>query len=925
MRNWIEYVRENLALTDARGDLEAEVLEEIASQLHDCYNGALARGASKEQADAEARAHVSDWQDLAADIVKSRRALVAPAVVRRIEHSEQSLRAKGGRWMTIADLLQEFRFAFRRLRRASGYSLVVLITLAVGIGATSAIFTLANAVLLQPLPYEEPEQLVAVFNTAPGLDVDQVPQSPALHFTYVDEAQVIDEIGLWDRGTVAVTGMDEATQEVAVWMTVGILPALRTQPVLGRRFSLADDTPGTPETAILSWDYWQTRFGGTPLILGNTIRVDGREREIIGVMPEGFRILDVDPAIYLPYRFDRSRLFMGQFSYQSVTRLKPGVTIEQATAEFSRLFPMAVEKFPGGMTMDLLRDAQAAPLLIPLKDDAVGNVGNVLWVLLGTAGIVLLIAAANVANLSLVRAEARDRELAVRTALGASRSKLALQFVLESATLGAVGGILGLGIAYGGLRMLVAMAPANLPRLHEISLNATAVCFTAVISILTGFCIGLLPILRNRDFSLVKGLKEGGRGAGSGKDRHQARNGLVVVQMALALVLLVGSGLMIRSFQALRSVNPGFRDPEAVLTLRITIPAAEVGDLVEMAAMHEQIARNIGDLPGVTSVALTSSVTMGIGNSNDPVFVEDFPLAENQMPPIRRFKWIGPSYFETMRNPVLAGRDFTWDDIRLRPPVTIVTENFAREYWGEPSAAIGKRISSGMTGADWREIVGVVGNIRDDGVAAEPTSTVYWPMLIDNPFVETTGAELFSPRTMAYAIRSERTGTAGLLDDVRRTVRSVNSNLPLANVRTLSDVLARSTTRTSFTLAMLGIAAAVALLLGTVGVYGVISYVVSQRTREMGVRKALGAQTSTLLGMVMRHGFALAAIGVAVGLAASFAATRLMTGLLFGVDPVDPVTYSVVALALTGVAMVASYLPARRAAKIDPTEALRAE
>ncbi len=827
--------------------------------------------------------------------------------------------------MTIADLLQEFRFSFRRLRKAPGFSAVVLITLAVGIGATSALFTLANAVLLRPLPYQEPEQLVAVFNTAPGLDVDQAAQSPALHFTYVDEARVVEDIGLWDRGTVAVTGIDEATQEAAVWMTVGILPTLRVQPVLGRRFSQEDDTPGTPETTILGWDYWQTRFGGDPSILGNTIRVDGREREIIGVMPDGFRILDVDPAIYLPYRFDRSQLYVGQFSFQSLARLKPDVTIEQATAEFIRLLPMAVDKFPGGMTMDLMREAQAAPLLIPLKHAAVGNVGNVLWVLLGTAGIVLLIAAANVANLSLVRAEARDRELAVRTALGASRGKLALQFVLESTTLGVVGGILGLGIAYGVLRSLVAMAPANLPRLHEISLDATAICFTAVISILTGFCVGLLPILRNRDFSLVKGLKEGGRGAGSGKERHRARNGLVVVQMALALVLLVGSGLMIRSFQALRNVDPGFRDPESVLTLRITIPAAEVGDLVEMAAMHEQVARNIGDLPGVTSVALTSSVTMGIGNSNDPVFVEGLPLAENQMPPLRRFKWIGPGYFETMRNPVLAGHDFTWDDIRLRPPVTIVTENFAREYWGEPSLALGKRISSGMTGTGWREIVGVVGNIRDDGVAAEPTSTVFWPMLIDNPWVETTGAELFSPRTMAYVIRSERTGTAGLLDDVRRTVRSVNSNLPLANVRTLSEVLARSTARTSFTLVMLGIAAAVALLLGTVGVYGVISYVVSQRTREMGVRKALGAQTSTLLGMVLRYGLALAATGVAVGLAASFAATRLMTGLLFGVDPADPVTYAVVALALTGVALLASYLPARRAAKIDPTEALRAE
>lgn len=925
MRDWTEYVRENLEIAHVKGHLEAEIVEEIASQLQDCYAGALRRGTSEEDADAEACAHVVDWQSLATDIVNSKRDLVTPQIERRIERSEQSLRSRGGGWMTIADLLQEFRFAFRRLRKASGFSAVVLITLAVGIGATSAISTLANAVLLRPLPYDNPEQLVSVWNTAPGLDIQQVPQSPALHFTYVDEAQVHENIGLWDRGTVAITGMDEASQEQAVWMTVGILPTLRVQPVLGRRFNQEDDTPGTPETVILGWDYWQTRFGGDPTILGNTVRIDGREREIVGVMPDGFRILDADPAVYLPYRFDRSTIFMGQFSYLSLARLKPGVTIEQATAEFARLLPMAVEKFPRGMTLDLLQEAQAAPLLFSLKDDVVGNVGNVLWVLLGTAGIVLLIAGANVANLTLVRAEARDRELAVRTALGASRTQLAFQFVLESTTLGIIGGILGLGLAASGLRLLVAMAPANLPRLHEISLDATAVLFTAGISILTGFCVGLLPILRNSDFCLVRALKEGGRGSGTGKEGHRARNGLVVAQMALALVLLVGSGLMVRSFYALRNVEPGFRDPEAVLTLRITIPEAEVPDLVEMAGMHEQIAADISNLPGVNSVGLASSVTMGIGNSNDPVFVEDFPLAEGQMPPIRRFKWIGPGYFETMRNSVIAGRDFTWDDIHQRQPVTVVTENFAREYWGDPGAAIGRRISSGMTAAGWREIIGVVGNIRDDGVAEEPTSTVYWPMLINNPFVETTGLELFSPRTMAYAIRSDRTGTVGLLDDVRRTVRSVNSNLPLAHVRTLSEVLARSTARTSFTLVMLGIAAFVALLLGTVGVYGVISYVVSQRTREMGVRIALGAQTSSLLRMVLRHGLTLAAIGVTLGLAVSYGTTRLMAGLLFGVDPVDPTTYAVVALALTGVALVASYLPARRAAKVDPTEALRAE
>jgi len=374
----------------------------------------------------------------------------------------------------------------------------------------------------------------------------------------------------------------------------------------------------------------------------------------------------------------------------------------------------------------------------------------------------------------------------------------------------------------------------------------------------------------------------------------------------------------------LRNVNPGFQDAESVLTLDISIPVAEVADLVEMAGTHEQIARRIADLPGVSSVGLTSSVTMGMRGSNEQTRVEDFPLAENQIPPLRRLKWIDPGYFETMRNPVIAGRNFTWDDVHLRPPVLIVTENFAREYWGDPAAALGKRISTSATG-NWREIVGVVGNIHDDGITEDPTATIYWPLIANHPWRVTPEGELYAPRTMTYVVRSERTGTSGLLTDIRQTVRSLNPNLPLAGVQTLADIRAQSTARTSFTLVLLVIAAAVALMLGTVGVYGVISYVVSQRTREIGLRKALGAQASNLMRTVLRQGLMLAGIGVVIGLGAAYGATRLLAGLLFGVSPLDPITYAVVAFTLTVVALLASYLPARRAASIDPTEALRAE
>ncbi len=819
----------------------------------------------------------------------------------------------------------DLRFAVRALGRTPAFTAIAVFTLAVGIGANTAIFSLANGILLKPLPYEEPDRLVGVWNTAPGVNMDLVVQSPGIHFTYVDEARVFEDVGLWNDGTVAVTGTEEATQESAIWVTEGVLPALRVSPVLGRRFSLEDDTPEAPQTIILDWGYWQTRFGGDSTVIGHTLRVDGLVREIIGVLPEGFRVRDAAAAIYIPYRFDRAQIFVGNFSYQSVGRLRPQITIEQATSEIAGLIPIAVDKFPGGIPLEELEEARLAPLLRPLKADVVGNAANVLWVLLGTAGILLLIACANVANLSLVRAEGRSREIAVRAALGASRIRLAAQSVLESISLGILGGLLGIALAYAGMRAFVALAPVNLPRLDEVGIELRVLCFTAGLSIATGFLIGLLPILRRRDFNVVEALKERGRGSGTGRERHRTRNSLVVVQVAMALVLLVGSGLMVRSFQALRNVDPGFRDPESVLTVRINIPSAEIADREELAETHAQIARSLAALPGVSSVGLTSSVTMSfLGGINEPIQAEGFPLAENMRPPLRRFKWVAPGYFETMRNPVIAGRDFTRDDIRLRPSVVVVTENLAREYWGDPAAALGKRISIFRIG-NWQEIVGVVGNVHDGGVAVPPTPTVYWPLIGNNPWRAADSGDLFARRTMTYAIRSERTGTVGLLSDVRRTVRAVNSNLPLTNVETLADILARSTARTSFTLVLLAIAAAVALLLGTVGVYGVISYLVSQRTREIGVRIALGAQTKSLTRMVLRQGFVLAGLGVVLGLGASCAATRLMSGLLFGVDPVDPTTYAAVAVTLTGVALLASYLPARRAARVDPIEALRAE
>jgi predicted permease len=819
---------------------------------------------------------------------------------------------------------QQLRITFRRLAKAPLFSAVAILTLAVGIGSNAAIFSVVNSVLLEPLPFEDPERLVGIWHTAPGLGFDEVNQSPALHFTYASDGRTFESVGMWDNGSVSVTGIAEPEQVPSMSLTFQILPMLGIEPALGRVFSPEDDSPGTPETVMLGHGYWQRRFGGDPSAVGKTLTVNGTPREIIGVLPAGVRFLSYDPDVYVPFRFDPAAVTVGNFSYQAIGRLRPDATLAQANADVERMIPLSVEQHPGGITLGMLEQAKFGALVRPLKQDVVGDVGDVLWVLLGTVAMVLLIACANVANLFLVRAEGRRREMAVRTAMGAGRGSLTAQILGESVILGIAAGILGLLLAMAGLKLLVALGPESLPRLDEIGVDVRVLAFTFVVSVLAGLLFGLLPALRLGMGDLVGALKEAGRGGSAGKERHLARNALVVAQMALALVLLTGSGLMVRSFQALRSVDPGFAEPEQVVTFRVTIPTAEERDPLLVAQAHREILRRVQALPGVASAAFSSSVTLDGNDSNDALENADRPAQGDEIPPIRRFKYTGEGYFETMGNRLVAGRPLTWDDVDQRAKVVVVTENLAREEWGDPAAAVGKHVRNflGQGGAGpWYEVVGVVGDIRDDGVGRDPVATVYWPQVVQ----PIPGGDISGPRSMGYAVRARNGDPRALLPAIREAVWSVNPSLPLAQERTLEELASRSMAQTSFTLIMLAIAAGVALFLGSVGIYGVISYVVSQRTREIGVRMAMGAEEADVSRMVLRQAGLLAAVGVAVGLAAAAGLTRLMASLLFGVSPLDPVTFGAVAVALSAVALLASWLPARRAARVDPVVALRFE
>ncbi len=810
----------------------------------------------------------------------------------------------------------------RRLARAPMFTVITLITLAIGIGANTAIFSVLNGVLLKPLPYPDSDRLVGVWETAHLQGMQEMNASPSTYFTFREENRTFQDIGIWRYDAVNITGGGAPEQVDALDFTDGMLPLLGVQPFRGRGFTRKEDLPGSPKTVLLLYGYWQRKFGGDPSAIGRRMVVDGEAAEIIGIMPRSFRFMSRTAALILPLQLDRAKVFIGNFSYQAAARLKPGVTLAQANADVARMLPMMLDKFPPapGISLQMFKEARFGPSVRPLKADVVGDVGTVLWVLMGTIAVVLFIACANVANLMLVRAEGRQQELAIRAALGAGRSRIARELLLESVGLGVLGGVLGVALAQAALRLLIAVGPARLPRLEDITIDGNVLFFTLILSLAAGILFGLIPVFKYSGPHLSGALRQGGRTASEGRERHRARNVLVVAQVALALVLLVGSGLMIRTVQALKEVPPGFTQPRQILTLSISIPDALVPKPEQAVRTYENITRKVSAIPGVTAVGLTNSITMDGYNDNDPIFAADKAYAEGQVPPMRRYKFIAPGFFKVMGNPILAGRDLTWTDIYETRPVVLVSEALARELWRDPAAALGRQVRENPK-APWREVVGVVGNERDDGVNKKPPTIVYWPLLLKDFW----GQPLTAMRGQIFAIRSARAGAAGFLNEVRQAVWSVNPDLPIANVRTVQEVYDRSMARTSFTLVMLSIAAGMALLLGVVGIYGVIAYAVSQRTREIGIRIALGAPQQSVLEMFVRQGLALTAIGIACGVLAAAALTRLMAALLFEVSPLDPVTYGAVSLVLAAAAALASYIPARRATTIQPVEALRVE
>jgi predicted permease len=834
----------------------------------------------------------------------------------------------------IDALWSDIRYAVRFFGSHPAFTAVAIMTLALGIGANTAVFSVINSILLKPLPYPHSGELVALRQVAPGAGPmvsgsRGLGLSPSMYFTYKEQNHSFQSMGVWTRSAVTVTGVTEPEQVFASSVSDGLLDALGIQPEIGQWLTPAVNDPNSSDSVLLNYGYWQRRFGGDRSVIGRKIMVDGRTLKIAGVMPAGFRIADEPSDLILRLPLDRNRAILAGFAYSGLARLKPDVSIEQANADIALLIPTWMRSWPSilsGKPGDVLAERvytswRITPDLQPLRDTVTGNIGSILWVIMGTLGIVMFIVCANVANLLLVRADSRQQEFAMRAALGAGWGRIVHQFLVESLVLGITGGSLGLCAAYVVLQVLVKNGPQNLPRLSEIAIDSRALLFALAVSLFSGVVFGLIPALRYAAPRIALSLRGGSRTMSKSRERHHTRSVLVVIQVALALVLLISSGLMIRTFAAMRSVQPGFTRAEQLQTFVVAVPGSVAHSEEQAVRMENAIADKIAAIPGVTSVGFASALPMdGAPPDWDGILTEGQSYDAGSRPPMRLYRKVSPGLFPSIGTRILAGRDLSWTDIYGNRLYVLVSENLARELWGSPAAAIGKRVRT-MDIAPWREVIGVVEEIHHNGVDQPAQTAVYWPIFGQIPYAPVVAAT----RTIEFAVRTNRAGTESLLNDIRQAVWSVNKAVPIANPLTMQEIVDRSMARTSFTLVMLAIAGGMALVLGVIGIYGVIAYSVSQRTREIGIRLALGALPREVRNMFVRRGLGLCAVGIAIGVAASIGLTRLMKAVLFGVAPIDAVTFAAVPLALLAAATAACYIPARRASTVDPVEAMRTE
>ncbi|HVG31967.1 MAG TPA: ABC transporter permease [Pyrinomonadaceae bacterium] len=811
----------------------------------------------------------------------------------------------------MGTFFQDLRYGFRMLVKRPGFTVIAVLALALGIGANTAIFSVVNAVLLRPLPYKDPQRIVAVWETNPQLGAEMRNRNEVAMGNFLDwraQNQTFERMGALFYSNANLTGTGEPERLQSVVVTTDLFEVLGVQPALGRSFRPEEENVASPRVVVLSHGLWQRRFGSDPAVVGRNLTINGNQVTIVGVMPQGFQLqfpTSMQVEMWMPMRIDTATQADRNAHYLYVlARLKEGVSLEQSQAAMTSIAGQLQQQFPE-------TNADKGAHVVSLHKQLVGNVQPYLYVLFAAVGFVLLIACANVANLLLARVAARHKEVAIRIALGASRWRLIRQLLTESILLAAAGGVLGLLLAYWGIDLLVALTPGDVPRLNEIGLHAPVFAWTLLVSILTGVLFGLAPALQASKPDLNESLKESGR-TSAGLERSRLRSTLVVSEVALALVLLVCAGLMIKSFMRLQQVSPGF-ESKNLLTMNISLPRQKYPDAQKANGFYNQLFERVRAVPGVESVGGVDPLPLSGSNGTTSFVVEGGPMLALADRPEVGERSVTPAYFQTMRIPVLKGRAFTEQDRENTPRVMIVNEALARRYWPNEEV-LGKRLGfeDDASKQTWWEIVGVVGNVKHERLDMEAKPEIFFPYEQ-------------SPRNFMSLVVRTTSDPSMMITGVRDQVLAIDKDQPVFDIKTMDQRLSKAVAQSRFIMLLLGLFSALALILAAVGIYGVMAYVVSQRTHEIGIRMALGAQSRDVLRMVVRQGMTLTFIGVAIGLVAAFALTRLMSSLLYGVTATDPLTFITVALVLSIVALLAIFIPARRATRVDPMEALRYE
>ncbi|HVX39433.1 MAG TPA: ABC transporter permease [Gemmatimonadaceae bacterium] len=817
----------------------------------------------------------------------------------------------------VALRFAELRFAARRLLRVPSFTIATVLVLALGIGATTAVFSVVNGVLLRPLPYPQSDRLVSLTHTLEVGGVHDAPQSDATVLLYQEHASAFDGIAATrntDVNLAALSASDRARRVEAAATTANLFDVLRVHPLYGRAFQSGEDRPGAAPVAILSYALWQDRYRGDRGVIGQRIVIDGVSRQIVGVMPRGFSFPQPATALWIPVVFDPAHASAGSFNYDGVGRLRDGVTIQAAQADLARWLPHLLDEFPSGIPPEMWKQAHVQAHVESLRDAKVGDVSRLLWILLASVSMVLLIACANVANLFLVRGESRQLELAVRGALGSGLAGILAQSLSESALLAGVGGFFGVIIALISVKLATSVGGAlGLPRLDEVNVDGTVLLFAFGVSVLCAILVSIIPVLRARRVPVAMVLRAGGRGSTGGGPRQRARSVLVIAQTALALVLVAASGLLARSFMRLEQVKPGF-NADGVSMARVVLPKATYTTTAAKMQFYDALLAKVRALPGVSDATLGDWVPLSSDHNDNVIFIEDHPLPPNGVPDSHFTTTVDAHYFHTMQTPLIRGRTFGTSDPKRGTAEAVVSRAFARQYWKDESP-IGKRIRPSLDG-QWYTIVGEVEDAHYDALDQPANTIVYFPMV--TPDSDST----YVPNYLTVLVRSAApSGTVTAA--VRDIVHSLDPALPTYDEQPLGKLVHDAAARAREMLLLLAIASVLALVLGAVGIYGVMAYGVSLRQREIGVRIALGAQPSQVRRMISRNGVGLAAIGVGIGVAVAIGVMRFLQSLLYDVSPTDPVILISTCAVLLLVALAASWIPARRAAAVDPSEALR--